>query len=77
MAPFENDDVIQSTHVHQCIGKSKMVERQVVSILIGLILSLITHVQLNIAMLSFQADYARNPMNIIRLLSLTIAKIGT
>ena len=69
---------MQSTHVHRCIGKLNMADRQaVVSTLIGLISSLITYVQLNIAMLSFQVDYARKRTNIIRLLSLTVSKIGT
>ncbi len=46
----------------------------VVSILTGIILSIIGYIQLNIAMLSYQADYERMQATLVRLLSIPFAR---
>ena len=46
----------------------------VVSILSGIISSIIGYIQLNIAMLSYQADYERMRATLVRLLSIPVAR---
>ncbi len=46
----------------------------VVSILTGIISSIIGYIQLNIAMLSYQADYERMRATLVRLLSIPVAR---
>ena len=50
-------------------------QRQVVvSILSGIISSIIGYIQLNIAMLSYQADYEKMRATLVRLLSIPVAR---
>ena len=46
----------------------------VVSILSGIISSIIGYIQLNIAMLSYQADYEKMRATLVRLLSIPVAR---
>ena len=48
--------------------------QKVVAVLISLIASIVSCIQLNIAMLNSHADYMKKRMNIVRLLSLPLTK---
>ena len=46
----------------------------VVSIFTGIISSIVAYIQLNIAMLQYQADYERMRATLVRLLSMLVAR---
>ena len=56
--------------------KIKMADRQLVSLLLGHLSSLIACIQLHFMLLNLQADYVRKRLNIIRLLSAPVSRTG-